>query len=98
MCIYYIYVSYDCNNRQQNDEVVGKRLLLSLNKKKMPQNGLAGEAQALGESGGQTVVVGVKLDSPSRELLTWALVKVAQPGDLVVALHVLGHDGNGKKT
>ncbi|KAF3955590.1 hypothetical protein CMV_019202 [Castanea mollissima] len=58
----------------------------------MPQNGLAGEAQALGESGGRTVVVGVKLDSPSRELLTWALVKVAQPGDLVVALHVLGND------
>lgn len=78
--------------------MVGKRQLLSLKKKrKMPQNGLAGEAQALGESGGRTVVVGVKLDSPSRELLTWALVKVAQPGDLVVALHVLGNDGNGKK-
>ncbi|ERM96729.1 hypothetical protein AMTRI_Chr11g157060 [Amborella trichopoda] len=38
---------------------------------------------------GQTVVVGVKLDSHSRELLTWALVKVAEPGDRVVALHVL---------
>ncbi|XP_051124461.1 protein kinase STUNTED-like [Andrographis paniculata] len=40
-------------------------------------------------SGGRTVVVGVKLDSHSRELLTWALVKVAQSGDRVVALHVL---------
>ncbi|KAM7253063.1 hypothetical protein ACFE04_025681 [Oxalis oulophora] len=36
-----------------------------------------------------TVLVGVKLDSLSRELLTWALVKVAQPGDTVIALHVL---------
>jgi len=46
-----------------------------------------------GGSGGRTVVVGVKMDSPSKELLTWALVKVAQPGDLVVALHVLGTNG-----
>lgn len=42
-----------------------------------------------GSSGGRTVVVGVKIDSRSRELLTWALVKIAEPGDLVVALHVL---------
>lgn len=41
---------------------------------------------------GRTVVVGVKLDGQSRELLTWSLVKMAQPGDLVVALHVLGSD------
>lgn len=46
-----------------------------------------------GGSGRRTVVVGVKMDSPSKELLTWALVKVAQPGDLVVALHVLGTHG-----
>ncbi|KAF5457876.1 hypothetical protein F2P56_021950 [Juglans regia] len=39
--------------------------------------------------GGRTVLVGVKLDAPSRELLTWALVKVAHPGDHVIALHVL---------
>lgn len=63
---------------------------------KMLQTGLAVEGQASGDAGGRTVVVGVKLDSPSRELLTWALVKVAQPGDLVVALHVLGKDGKGK--
>ncbi|KAJ6391720.1 hypothetical protein OIU77_025645 [Salix suchowensis] len=42
------------------------------------------------DSGGSTVIVGVKLDSMSRELLTWALVKAAQPGDTVIALHVLG--------
>ena len=41
----------------------------------------------------RTVLVGMKLDSHSRELLTWALVKVAQPGDLVIALHVLGNHG-----
>ncbi|OIW14507.1 hypothetical protein TanjilG_12100 [Lupinus angustifolius] len=51
----------------------------------MMQQGLAGEAVR----GGRTVVVGMKLDSLSKELLTWALVKIAQPGDTVVALHVL---------
>ncbi|KAK7320965.1 hypothetical protein VNO77_30968 [Canavalia gladiata] len=45
-----------------------------------------------GAAGGRTVVVGVKMDSLSRELLTWALFKVAQPGDVVLALHVLGND------
>ena len=39
--------------------------------------------------GGRTALVGVKLDARSRELLTWSLVKVAEPGDLVIALHVL---------
>lgn len=41
----------------------------------------------------RTVVVGVKMDSKSRELLTWALVKVAQTGDRVIALHILGDHG-----
>ncbi|XP_010537354.1 PREDICTED: probable receptor-like serine/threonine-protein kinase At5g57670 [Tarenaya hassleriana] len=45
-----------------------------------------------GAGGGRTVLVGVKLDAPSRELLTWALVKVAEPGDTVIALHVLGNE------
>lgn len=40
-------------------------------------------------AGCRKVLVGVKLDPRSRELLTWALVKVAEPGDLVIALHVL---------
>lgn len=40
-------------------------------------------------AGARKVLVGVKLDPRSRELLTWALVKVAEPGDLVIALHVL---------
>ncbi|XP_050235442.1 protein kinase STUNTED-like [Mercurialis annua] len=43
-------------------------------------------------SGHRTVMVGVKLDSESRELLTWAMVKVAQPGDTVIALHVLANN------
>uniref|UniRef100_A0A1D1Y0E5 Putative receptor-like serine/threonine-protein kinase At5g57670 n=1 Tax=Anthurium amnicola TaxID=1678845 RepID=A0A1D1Y0E5_9ARAE len=41
------------------------------------------------QGGGETVVVGVRMDGRSRELLTWALVKAAEPGDTVVALHVL---------
>ncbi|XP_074574530.1 protein kinase STUNTED-like [Curcuma longa] len=39
--------------------------------------------------GGRTMVVGVKMDADSRELLTWSLVKLADAGDRVIALHVL---------
>jgi len=56
---------------------------------KMLPTSIAGEAS----HGGRTVVVGVKMDSHSTELLTWALFKVAQPCDVVLALHVLGNDG-----
>ena len=59
----------------------------------MTQTLLAAERGGAEVPAGRTVVVGVKLDSRSRELLTWALVKVAQPGDSVVALHVLGDNG-----
>ncbi|XP_074307976.1 protein kinase STUNTED-like [Silene latifolia] len=51
---------------------------------------LAGEIGRSSNSGdGRTVVVAVRLDQQSKQLLTWALVKVAQPGDRVLALHVL---------
>ena len=50
---------------------------------------IGGSGTGGGAGGGRTVLVGVKFDPRSRELLTWALVKVAQPGDLVIALHVL---------
>lgn len=56
------------------------------------QRGITGEGE-MESCRSRTVVVGVKLDAHSRELLTWALVKVAQPGDTVVALHVLGNNG-----
>uniref|UniRef100_A0A5B6Z291 Putative proline-rich receptor-like protein kinase PERK4 isoform X1 n=1 Tax=Davidia involucrata TaxID=16924 RepID=A0A5B6Z291_DAVIN len=36
----------------------------------------------------KNVLVGIRIDSQSRELLNWALVKVANPGDQVVAVHV----------
>ncbi|KAJ6737282.1 hypothetical protein OIU85_019355 [Salix viminalis] len=58
-----------------------------------------------GGGGGVVVVVGVKFDVQSRELLTWSLMKMAQPGDRVIALHVLDSgtgngncNGNGVKT
>ncbi|CAI9102878.1 OLC1v1001238C2 [Oldenlandia corymbosa var. corymbosa] len=38
---------------------------------------------------GSVVVVGVKMDSRSKELLTWALVKVANSGDRVIVVHVI---------
>ena len=50
----------------------------------MTQNGVV-----TGRGGGRTVVVGVKFDAASSELLDWALVKVAEPGDTVIALHIL---------
>ncbi|KAG8091089.1 hypothetical protein GUJ93_ZPchr0011g27867 [Zizania palustris] len=43
---------------------------------------------------GRTVVVGIRRDAASWELLTWALVKVASACDRVVALHVAA-DGGG---
>ncbi|GFY91350.1 kinase with adenine nucleotide alpha hydrolases-like domain-containing protein [Actinidia rufa] len=48
--------------------------------------------------GGAVVVVGVRMDSQSRELLTWALVKVARSGDRVIALHVLNPITESKST
>lgn len=56
---------------------------------KLTGDSAAAEDGAADCGGGRTVVVGVKLDPRSRELLTWALVKVAEPGDHVIALHVL---------
>ncbi|XP_019185832.1 PREDICTED: serine/threonine-protein kinase CDG1-like isoform X2 [Ipomoea nil] len=49
---------------------------------------LTGDDNGGGGEGALTVV-GVKMDGRSKELLTWALVKIARPGDRVVALHVL---------
>ncbi|XAR62851.1 Non-specific serine/threonine protein kinase [Bertholletia excelsa] len=68
----------------------------------MKRTVIAGEGRDAEGAGSRTVVVGVKLDSQSRELLTWALVKVAQPGDRVIALHVLNNndivDRDGKSS
>lgn len=50
--------------------------------------------EAAGASG-RTVAVGIRWDAASRELLTWALVKVANAGDRVVALHVAAGGGGG---
>ncbi|ONK73287.1 uncharacterized protein A4U43_C04F29360 [Asparagus officinalis] len=41
------------------------------------------------EREGKAIVVGVRMDQQSKELLTWALVKIAHPGDQVIALHIL---------
>lgn len=40
------------------------------------------------------VLVGIPIGSQSRELLGWALVKVAEPGDCVIAVHVCRSSGN----
>lgn len=41
------------------------------------------------------VLVGIRIDSQSRQLLNWALVKVAEPGDCVVAVHVVKTKSSG---
>lgn len=43
--------------------------------------------------GGKKVIVGIRLDSHAKELLDWAMVKVADPGDSVVAIHVCRNSG-----
>ncbi|CAN8312835.1 unnamed protein product [Cochlearia groenlandica] len=43
-------------------------------------------------AGSRSVVVGVKFDASSSELLDWALVKVAEPGDTIIALHILNNE------
>ncbi|KAK2435145.1 Protein kinase superfamily protein [Trifolium repens] len=35
------------------------------------------------------VLVGIRIDTQSRQLLNWAIVKLAQPGDCVIAVHVV---------
>lgn len=52
------------------------------------------EGAAEGGSRRRSVVVGIRLDGQSRELINWALVKVADPGDHVVAIHVSKDLGN----
>lgn len=41
----------------------------------------------------KNVLVGIRFDEHTKELLDWALVKVADPGDRVIALHVCRNSG-----
>ncbi|KAK6946429.1 LOW QUALITY PROTEIN: Protein kinase domain [Dillenia turbinata] len=45
----------------------------------------------------KVVVVGIRIDSQSRELISWALVKVADPGDHVFAVRVCRKSDNAIK-
>ncbi|KAK8934334.1 Receptor-like cytosolic serine/threonine-protein kinase RBK2 [Platanthera zijinensis] len=47
---------------------------------------------------GKTLVVGMKMDGRSRELLTWALVNAANAGDRVIAMHVIRSAAKGPET
>lgn len=42
----------------------------------------------------KNVLVGIQINNRSREVLSWALVKVAEPGDSVIAIHVCSSSGN----
>lgn len=67
------------------------KLKISNGKVLSPKSGFAGPNDGDGDDGcgRKVVVVGVKLDKQSTQLLTWTLMKIAQPGDRVIALHVL---------
>ncbi|MED6156414.1 hypothetical protein PIB30_014163 [Stylosanthes scabra] len=55
-----------------------------------PMKGPGHNATAIHPGGrGRNLLVGVKLDPSCRELLTWTLLKVAEPGDVVIALHAV---------
>lgn len=41
----------------------------------------------------KNVLVGIRFDGHTRELLDWALLKVADPGDRVTALHICRNSG-----
>ncbi|CAN8264473.1 unnamed protein product [Cochlearia groenlandica] len=56
---------------------------------------MAATATADTEEGSSLLIVGVKPDEWSREVLTWSLVNVARPGDRIVALHVLDYSLEG---
>lgn len=43
--------------------------------------------------GKKRVIVGIRLDGYAKELLDWAVVKVADPGDSVLAIHVCKNSG-----
>ncbi|KAK7817329.1 proline-rich receptor-like protein kinase perk1 [Quercus suber] len=47
--------------------------------------------------GKRNVLVGIRIDSQSRELLSWAIVKVAEPGDCVVAVYVCRSSGSSAR-
>lgn len=42
---------------------------------------------------GRCILVGIRIDSNSRHLLNWAIVKVAHPWDSVLAIHVVTSPG-----
>ncbi|ESW03706.1 hypothetical protein PHAVU_011G035600 [Phaseolus vulgaris] len=44
------------------------------------------------------VLVGIRIDCHCRQLLNWALVKVAEPGDCVVAIHVVKNPDHVSKS
>lgn len=41
----------------------------------------------------RNILVGVPFDLIKKELLNWALIKVANPGDTIVAVHVCRNSG-----
>lgn len=53
--------------------------------------GEVAEVEETMAEGSALLIVGIKPDEWSREVLTWSLVNVARPGDRIVALHVLDY-------
>jgi hypothetical protein len=49
--------------------------------------------EVVGEGEKKTVMVAVKMDAKSKEMLTWSLVNLAHSGDHFVACHVINTPG-----
>ena len=41
----------------------------------------------------KNVLVGIRINGDSRDVLNWAIVKVADPGDCVIVIHVCQTSG-----
>ncbi|WOL17870.1 putative receptor-like serine/threonine-protein kinase [Canna indica] len=84
-----IGIEMDLQSREIKGNAAKKKNKKIKKDERHPAPQVANETKEKPGEGGKTVVVGIRMDSQSRELLTWALVKAAAPGDSVVALHVL---------
>lgn len=45
------------------------------------------------EGSSRNLLVGIRMDGEGHELLSWAIFKVAEPGDGIIALHVFKDSG-----
>lgn len=79
------------------EEVLGdpRRLLYLLGHLRYKRSSTITEKEAMGQEKGRErcVLVGLQMNANGRELLDWAISRVAEEGDRVVAVHVCRDSG-----